>query len=79
MLVQLGEYWINSEHVTAIRESTVDESQTCVWVIGASTVDGAFLIDLPVEDVVEAVNAVQVQTLAERLLEDVESDSAAAR
>jgi len=74
MLVQVGDYWINSDHVTAVRESTLDDSQTCVWVIGSSAVDGAFLIDMECADVIEALNTVQMHELAEQLLADMEAE-----
>jgi hypothetical protein len=74
MLVQLDNTWINSEHVTAVRESSLDDSKTCIWVIGASTVDGAFLVDMECADVIEALNSVQMHALAETLLADLESE-----
>lgn len=77
MLVQLNNTWIESDHVIAVRESPLDEDQTCVWCIGQSATDGAFLIDLPIDDVIERLQAIAQHALAVRLLEEVESDTIA--
>lgn len=77
MLVRVGEYWLNPDAVAAVKESSLDADKTCIWVTGASAVDGALLIDLPVEEVVELLNAAQVRALADSLLEDLETSASA--
>lgn len=74
MLIELADYWIESTQVVAVRESSLDSDQTCVWTVGANAESGAFLIDLPVEEVIEALNASHMQAVAERLLEDAEAE-----
>jgi hypothetical protein len=79
MLIDLNGVYVEPSLVAVVRPSTLDDSQTVIFTAGQSAVDSGYLIDMDIEDVIEAVNASQMQAMAEGLLADVESDPAAAR
>ena len=53
MLLELGEYYIELSHITCLRPA--GRYHTSVWVTGQSAVDGAFLVDLPIDEVLELI------------------------
>lgn len=65
MLIELDDdLWIESDNVTAVRRSTLDEDQTIVFCVGQSATDGGFLIDQPLEEVVETLKQARYMSIA---------------
>ncbi|HXN71567.1 MAG TPA: hypothetical protein VN861_03325 [Candidatus Acidoferrales bacterium] len=74
MIVDLNGIYVEHSLVAVIRESSLDSDQTVIFTPGQSAIDGGHLIDMPVEEVIEALNASHMQAIAERLLEDAEAE-----
>jgi len=51
MYVALSDYWFQSSHIVAVKSASKDQS--IVFCVGHSPVDGGFLIDEPIDDVME--------------------------
>jgi hypothetical protein len=75
MLILLGEHWIESDHVIAVK--SVSKTQTNIWCTGQSALDGAFLVDEDEDSVIERLKGIQEHALAERILNDLENERAA--
>lgn len=68
MLIELDDdLWIESENVTAVRPSTLDDDQTVVFCIGQSSLDGGFVVDRPLEEVVEALKTAKYMEMVKDL------------
>lgn len=65
MLLELGDHWIEHSLITCIKQA--DEETTSVWLVGQSAVDGAFLVDLPFDKVMELYQEACYQRAARRL------------
>jgi hypothetical protein len=76
MLILLGEHWIESDHVIAVKSAS--KTKTNVWCTGQSAVDGGFLVDEDEDSVIERLKCVQEHALAERILGELEADPATA-
>jgi hypothetical protein len=64
MLIELtDDLWIESDNVTAVRRSTLDEDQTILFCVGQSAIDGGFTVDRPLEEVVEALKEARYMSI----------------
>lgn len=72
-LIQLGDYYFNLERIAAFRASTLDKDQTIVFTQGQSAADAGFLVDLPVDEVLEELEKARLIEvgLSTELQEDV--------
>lgn len=62
--IKLGTKWFESSLIAVIEG---DKHRTKIWMQGSSPVDGAFLIPLPEEVVLEALKHARYQEIAEDL------------
>jgi hypothetical protein len=75
VLIELGDYWIESDHVIAVKSAS--KTQTNIWCTGQSACDGAFLVDEDEDSVIERLKGLQEHALAERILNDLENERVA--
>lgn len=72
MFLKLGDYFIEIEHITALK--AVGKKSCNIWVMGASTLDGGFLVNLPTSEVLELIDNAHMAELAMMLARAEESD-----
>jgi hypothetical protein len=75
LLIELGDYWIETSHVIAVKSAS--KTKTSVWCIGQNAESGAFLIDEPIDDVIERLHTIQNHAFAEQLLDELEAERVA--
>lgn len=75
MLINLNGVYVESSLAAVVRESSLDPDQTIIFTSGQSAIDGGHLIDMPIDDVIERLCAVESQALAARLLEEIETET----
>jgi len=69
MFLYLDNLFINTDHVTAVRPVGDGEEQSILFMTGQSAVDGGFLIDLPMDEVVTTLRDAQLIAIAQ-MMED---------
>ena len=72
MLIDFDGVYVESDLVAVVR--SVSDSQTVIFTAGQSATDAGHLIDMPCEEVVERLRAVQAHALGMDLLADIEAD-----
>lgn len=65
--LQLGEHHFNPDEIAVVRASSLDEDQTIVYITGQSAVADGFLVDLPVDEVLEAIDKHWLEGIDEAL------------
>jgi hypothetical protein len=75
MWINLNDIWVNSDHVAVVRESGLDSDQTVLFTTGQSAMDSGYLIDMPIEDVIEQLQSIAHHELAAQLLDELESET----
>lgn len=75
MLIDLNGVYVEHSLIAVIRESALDADQTVLFTSGQSATDSGHLIDMPIEEVIELLNGIHMQAIAEQLLEDAQSDA----
>ena len=75
-LIQLGDYYFNLEAISAFRKSFHDDEQTVLFTSGQDATSAGFLIELPIEDVLEELeNARLIMIGADLLAKESSSDA----
>jgi hypothetical protein len=72
MLIKLGKDFFELSHIAVVRPS--DKKQTIIFPVGASVLDGGFLVDLPCEKVLIAIEEARMNEVAWMLAAAEESD-----
>jgi hypothetical protein len=72
MLIKLGHDFFELSHIAVVRPS--GKKQTIIFPVGASALDGGFLIDLPCEKVLIAIEEARMNEVAWMLAAAEESE-----
>ncbi len=76
MLIRLGDAFFELEHIAVVRASPLNKKkQSIIFPLGASALDGGFLIDCPIDDVLETIAQARMDAIAYELarVEDANS------
>jgi len=74
MFLYLDNLFINTDHVTAVRPVDDGEEQSILFMTGQSAMDGGFLLDLPMDEVVAILSDAQLVAIAQMMEEGHGSD-----
>lgn len=65
MLIELDDdLSVETDNVTAVRRSTLDDDQCVVFCVGQSAVDGGFLVNLPYDEVTKMLREARYMAIA---------------
>jgi hypothetical protein len=75
MLIKLGHDFFELSHIAVVRPSSLNKKQSIIFTIGSSALDGGFLVDLPCEKVLVAIEEARLNEVAWMLAQAEENES----
>lgn len=70
-IIQFLDHYFNYDHISVIKKA---DDKTVIFTSGQSAIDGGFLIDLPVEEVLEFLEEARLTRAALKLDDGEKSD-----
>lgn len=67
MWIRIGDDYFNTDNLACIRPVDDGDDQTILFTSGQSAVDGGFLVDVPTEEVFEAVQNARLLELSQMI------------
>jgi hypothetical protein len=75
--LEFGKDWFQSDLIFAVRRVGKGKTQTTIFPVGASPVDGGYLVNVPTVEVMARLRSARLMELAELLNDDTSADAAA--
>ena len=69
MLIKIGDDYFNTLLIAAIRPID-DGDQTNIFIAGQSATDGGFLLDVPIDEVIEIVQNARLIEIADMMVDE---------
>lgn len=73
MFIRIGDDYFNTELIACVRP-TPDDDQTVIFTAGQSAVDQGFLVDLPVEEVLQSIQQARLLELTSMMEAEDETE-----